>query len=141
MPTPLTVEFIGTRADAAQAITDYTATKITGGGPGPAESLASLFKQGDAAVAMDYPAADKLQFLSFDDGGTTSFDFTSGGANEGQLIWVWGNASLLLLPLEPLRVPLEAGSALLLQTMLILQTLGLLGRFMVEKIIRVVFKK
>ncbi len=94
MPTPLTVEFIGTRADAAQAITDYTATKITGGGAGPSEALASLFKQGSAAVAMDYPSASKLQFLSFDDGGTTSFDFTSGGANEGQLIWVWGNALL-----------------------------------------------
>jgi len=94
MPTPLTVEFIGSRADAAQAITDYTATKITGGGAGPSEALASLFKQGNAAVAMDYPSASKLQFLSFDDGGTTSFDFTSGGANEGQLIWVWGNALL-----------------------------------------------
>jgi hypothetical protein len=94
MPTPLTVEFIGTRADAAQAITNYTATKITGGGAGPSEALASLFKQGSAAIAMDYPSASKLQFLSFDDGGTTSFDFTSGGANEGQLIWVWGNALL-----------------------------------------------
>jgi len=94
MPTPLTVEFIGSRADAAQSITDYTATKITGGGAGPSEALASLFKQGSAAVAMDYPSASKLQFLSFDDGGTTSFDFTSGGANEGQLIWVWGNALL-----------------------------------------------
>jgi len=94
MPTPLTVEFIGSRADAAQAITDYTATKITGGGAGPSEALASLFKQGSAAIAMDYPSASKLQFLSFDDGGTTSFDFTSGGANEGQLIWVWGNALL-----------------------------------------------
>lgn len=94
MPTPLTVEFIGSRADAAQAITNYTATKITGGGAGPSEALASLFKQGSAAIAMDYPSASKLQFLSFDDGGTTSFDFTSGGANEGQLIWVWGNALL-----------------------------------------------
>ena len=94
MPTPLTVEFIGSRADAAQAITNYTATKITGGGAGPSEALASLFKQGSAAIAMDYPSASKLQFLHFDDGGTTSFDFTAGGANEGQLIWVWGNALL-----------------------------------------------
>ena len=94
MPTPLTVEFIGSRADAAQAITNYTATKITGGGAGPSEALASLFKQGTAAIAMDYPSASKLQFLHFDDGGTTSFDFTAGGANEGQLIWVWGNALL-----------------------------------------------
>jgi hypothetical protein len=93
MPTPLAVEFIGTRADAAEAITDYTATKITGGGAGPSEALASLIKQGSNAVAMDYPSASKLQFLHFDDG-TTTWDFSSGGAESGQLIWVWGNALL-----------------------------------------------
>lgn len=95
MPTPLTVEFIGSRADAAEALTNYTVTKLTGGGQGPSTALASLFVQGSNAIAMDYPSASKLQFLHFDDGATT-WDFSSGGTEEGQLIWVWGNALLAM---------------------------------------------
>lgn len=98
MPTPLTVEFIGSRVDPADAITNYTATKIAGGGASPGEQSSSLFQQGVGAVATDYPTASRFVTLLYDivGAGGTALDFSPGGAQENQLLWVWGNA---LLPL------------------------------------------
>jgi len=94
MPTPLTIEFIGTRADSAESLGNYTATKVAGGGGGPAASLGSLHKQGSESIAMNYPTANRLQFLHFDGGAAASFDFSAGGAEENQLVWVWLNSLL-----------------------------------------------
>lgn len=96
MPTPLTVEFIGSRVDAIENVTNVTATKIAGGGQAPTAAVASLFKQGSAAAATDYPTASRFVTLAFDlvAAGGTALDFTSGGSEENQLLWVWGNALL-----------------------------------------------
>jgi len=106
MPTPLTTEFIGSRADVADAVTDYTATKIAGGGQSPSVAVATLFKQGSAAIATDYPTASRFVTLHFDDT-VQSWDFSSGGAEEDQLVWVWGNALL-----APTSTGTAAGGAL-----------------------------
>jgi len=105
MPTPLTVEFIGSRVDAIESVTNVTATKITGGGQSPTASVATLFKQGTAAAATDYPTASRFVTLAYDivGAGGTALDFTSGGAQENQLLWVWGNALL---------APTSTGSAI-----------------------------
>lgn len=66
MPTPLTVEFIGSRVDAIENVTNVTATKIVGGGQAPTASVASLFKQGTAAAATDYPTASRFVTLAYD---------------------------------------------------------------------------
>lgn len=96
MPTPLTVEFIGSRVDAIENVTNVTATKIAGGGQAPTAAVASLFKQGSAAAATDYPTASRFVTLAFDlvAAGGTALDFTSGGSEENQILWVWGNALL-----------------------------------------------
>lgn len=98
MPTPLTVEFIGSRVDAIEAITNVTAEKIAGGGAAPAAQIASLTQQGTAAVGTTYPTANRFVTLDYDivGAGGTALDFSSGGADEGQMLWVWGNG---LLPL------------------------------------------
>ena len=98
MPTPLTVEFIGSRVNTADATTNYTATKIAGGGAAPSAQAASLFQQGTAAVATTYPSASRFVTLEYDivGGGGTALNFNSGGNSEGQLVWVWGNALLAL---------------------------------------------
>ena len=96
MPTPLTVEFIGSRVDAIENVTNVTATKIVGGGQAPTASVASLFKQGTAAAATDYPTASRFVTLAYDivGAGGTALDFSSGGSEENQMLWVWGNALL-----------------------------------------------
>ena len=96
MPTPLTVEFIGSRVDAIENVTNVTATKIVGGGQAPTASVASLFKQGNATAATDYPTASRFVTLAYDivGAGGTALDFSSGGSEENQMLWVWGNALL-----------------------------------------------
>jgi hypothetical protein len=98
MPTPLTVEFIGSRISAIDGITNVTAEKVAGGGAAAGEQVSSLFIQGVGAAATDYPTASRFVVLTYDivGGGGSTLDFTSGGTEEGQLLWVWGNA---LLPL------------------------------------------
>lgn len=98
MPTPLTVEFIGSRVDAIEAITNVAAEKIAGGGAAPAAQIASLVQQGTAAVGTTYPTASRFVTLDYDivGAGGTALDFSSGGTDEGQMLWVWGNG---LLPL------------------------------------------
>ena len=100
MPTPLTVEFIGSRVTSLQNadLTNCTAEKVAGGGASVGEQTSSLSVQGGEAIAMDYPTASRFCTLTFDivSAGGTALDFTSGGTEEGQLLWVWGNA---LLPL------------------------------------------
>lgn len=95
MPTPLTVEFIGSRIDAADATTNYTATKIAGGGSGPSAQTAAVVQQGSFAIGMTYPAAPRFTTLHFDDGVQT-WDFSSGGTDEGSLLWIWANALLAM---------------------------------------------
>ena len=98
MPTPLTVEFIGSRVDAIEAITNVTATKMAGGGASPASQLSSLVQQGTNAVATTYPTASRFVTLAYDivSAGGTALDFSSGGAEENQMLWLWANG---LLPL------------------------------------------
>jgi hypothetical protein len=100
MPTPLTVEFIGSRVTSLQNadLGDCLAEKVAGGGASVGEQTSSLSVQGGEAIAMDYPTASRFCTLTFDivSAGGTALDFTSGGTEEGQLLWVWGNA---LLPL------------------------------------------
>ena len=95
MPTPLTVEFIGSRIDAAEATTNYTATKMAGGGGSPAAQTAAVVQQGTNAIGMTYPSAPRFMVLHFDDGVQT-FDFSSGGTDEGSLLWIWANALLAM---------------------------------------------
>ncbi|MHA2083028.1 MAG: hypothetical protein ACXABD_04680 [Candidatus Thorarchaeota archaeon] len=99
MPTPVTTEFIGFRAaliDAADPPTAVTATKITGGGQAPSPAQASLVIQGVGAAATDYPTASRFVTLDYDrvTAGSTALNFSSGGTDEGKLLWVWANALL-----------------------------------------------
>ena len=100
MPTPLTVEFIGSRVSAIQNadLGNCLAEKVAGGGASAGEQTSSLAVQGGEAIATTYPTASRFVVLTYDivGGGGTTLDFTSGGTEEGQLLWVWGNAQLPL---------------------------------------------
>lgn len=88
-----TVEFLGTRISDLDTLTNVTAVKITAGGGGPGVVDGDGVIQGTASVGINYPASDKLVFAAYDivGAGGTALDFTAGGTEEGQLIYVWAN--------------------------------------------------
>lgn len=91
------VEFIGSRVatiDSADAGTNVLAVKMAGGGGSPSETAADTSIQGGQAVGMTYPAANRFNTLTYDivTAGGTALNFSAGGANENQLLYVWANA-------------------------------------------------
>lgn len=98
MPTPLTVEFIGSRVAVIDNVANVDAEKVSGGGASAGEQISSLFIQGGGAAACTYPTASRFVALTYDivGAGGTALDFSSGGTEEGQLLWVWANAQLPL---------------------------------------------
>jgi hypothetical protein len=98
MSTPLTVEFIGSRIAAIDNVTNVAAEKVAGGGASAGEQVSSLFIQGVGAAATTYPTASRFVALTYDivGAGGTALDFSSGGSEEAQLLWVWANAQLPL---------------------------------------------
>jgi hypothetical protein len=98
MSTPLTVEFIGSRIAAIDNVTNVAAEKVAGGGASAGVQVSSLFIQGVGAAATTYPTASRFVALTYDivGAGGTALDFSSGGSEEAQLLWVWANAQLPL---------------------------------------------
>jgi hypothetical protein len=94
------VEFVGTVLDTADSTTGWSALKISGTGGGPSIAAADGSIEGTGAVT----AVVNRQFVAiyFDLGGGNELDFTGGGAEEGQMIYVWAQflAPALLQSLE-----------------------------------------
>lgn len=91
------VQFIGSRVatiDSADAATNVSAVKMAGGGGSPATTISDVSIQGGQAVAMTYPTANRFCTLTYDivTAGGTALNFNTGGANNGQLLYVWANA-------------------------------------------------
>jgi hypothetical protein len=94
------VEFIGTVLDTADSTTGWTALKISGTGGGPSAAAADGSIEGTGAVTT--VVSRQFVALYFDLGGGNELDFTGGGAEEGQMIYVWAQflAPALLESLE-----------------------------------------
>ncbi len=83
----------------ADTVTDWAVLKTTSGGPTPSAALADGGLQGaSSAQAITTTSNDKRILLFFDIGSGNELDFSGGGAEENEFVWVWGNflASALL---------------------------------------------
>ena len=93
----VSVAFNGANVNTADALTGWSALKIdgTGGGPSPAAADGSI--EGTGAVTC--VVSRQFVALYYDVGAGNELDFSGGGANEGQLLYLWANflAPALLL--------------------------------------------
>jgi hypothetical protein len=85
-----TIDLVGTNISTAESATGFGAFKISGTGGGPSAALdAENFIQGSNSIAT---IANKQRvWIYFDIGAGNELDFTSGGANEGELLAMWWN--------------------------------------------------
>jgi hypothetical protein len=93
----VSVAFNGANVNTANALTGWSALKIdgTGGGPGVAAADGSI--EGSGAVTTT--VSRQFVALYYDVGAGNELDFSGGGANEGQMLYLWANflAPALLL--------------------------------------------
>jgi hypothetical protein len=85
----VSVAFNGTPINAADSLTGWTALKISGTGGGPSAAAADGSIEGSGAVTAQ--VSRQFVALYYDLGAGNELDFGVGGANEGQLIYIWGN--------------------------------------------------
>ena len=85
----VSVAFNGTPINAADSLTGWTALKISGTGGGPSAAAADGAIEGSGAVTAQ--VSRQFVALYYDVGAGNELDFGSGGANEGQMIYIWGN--------------------------------------------------
>jgi len=91
-----TVEFLGTRITDASSITNWGVSRVDGGGGQSWTNIAlntTEAIQGGSCVSAESTANSdgKVVFFAYDYNAAagSSLDFSSGGADEGQLLWVW----------------------------------------------------
>ena len=98
---PAVVNFLGTRINDVESATNWTSYKFGGGGGGNSNTdyPADGFVQGTSALAWSYTAADRAFVACYDyvAGGGTALDFSPGGSEKNQLVYVWANG---LFPLN-----------------------------------------
>jgi hypothetical protein len=85
----VSVAFNGTPINAADSLTGWTALKISGTGGGPSAAAADGSIEGSGAVTAQ--VSRQFVALYYDLGAGNELAFGVGGANEGQLIYIWGN--------------------------------------------------
>ena len=85
----VSVTFNGTRLNSADSLTSWTALKISGTGGGPSAAAADGSIEGNGAVTAQ--VSRQFVALYYDLGAGNELDFGVGGANEGQMIYIWGN--------------------------------------------------
>ena len=85
----VSVTFNGTRLNSADSLTGWTALKISGTGGGPSAAAADGAIEGNGAVTAQ--VSRQFVALYYDLGAGNELDFGVGGANEGQMIYIWGN--------------------------------------------------
>lgn len=92
----LSVDFIGRRLTDAESATDFVAGRVDGGGGqswGSIVTNSSENIQGTNCVSAESTANSdgKVVFFGFDEANSTgqALDFTSGGNEENQMVWVW----------------------------------------------------
>lgn len=91
-----TIEFLGTRITDAESITNWGVSRVDGGGGQSWTNIAVNATeniQGTNCVSAESTAnADgKVVFFAYDYNAAvgSNLDFSAGGADEGQLIWMW----------------------------------------------------
>ena len=90
MAAPVIVPLL-TNLTLAESVTNWAAFKISGTGGGPAAALEpDLFVQGANSIST---IANKQRVWLYFDQGTAggSLDFSPGGANEGEMVYMWIN--------------------------------------------------
>lgn len=85
----VTVAFNGQNITTADSTTGWTALKVAGTGGGPAVAAADGSIEGSGAVTTT--VSRQQVALYFDVGAGNTLNFSPGGANEGQLIYIWAN--------------------------------------------------
>jgi hypothetical protein len=92
----LTVDFVGRRITDAEAITDFVTARVDGGGGQSWGSIAVNANeniQGTNCVSAESTANSnsKVVFFGYDylNASGANLDFTIGGTEEGQMVWVW----------------------------------------------------
>lgn len=73
----------------ADTLTNWSTVKITAGGGTPSAALADGFIEGAAAITTTSNA--KRILLYYDIGAGNELDFSGGGTEEGEMVYVWGN--------------------------------------------------
>lgn len=84
-----TITFNGSTISNADSTTGWTALKIAGTGGGPSAAAADGQLEGTGAVTT--VVSKQHVVLYFDIGSGNELDFTGGGAEENQLIYIWAN--------------------------------------------------
>ena len=85
----VSVAFNGTPINAADSLTGWSALKISGTGGGPSAATADGQIEGNGAVTC--VVSRQFVALYYDLGAGNELDFGVGGANQGQMIYIWGN--------------------------------------------------
>lgn len=92
----LSVDFIGRRLTNAESTTDFVTARVDGGGGQSWGNIALNSAeniQGTNCVSAESTANSnsKVVFFGFDEENSTGIplDFTSGGSEENQLVWIW----------------------------------------------------
>jgi len=75
--------------DTADSTTGWTALKISGSGGGPSIAAADGYIEGTGSVGAVVNKQHVVVY--FDIGAGNELDFTGGGAEEGQMVYVWVN--------------------------------------------------
>lgn len=89
-----TISFVGERLADAESITNWGLTQQDGGGGGWGSATLNADKVAQGSNAISYNASNsnnQFWYLWFDvtTSRGTSLDFSSGGANEGEVLYIW----------------------------------------------------
>ena len=96
----VSVAFNGSNITTASSTTGWGVVKVTSGGGTPSLAVADGSIDGDGAVTIT--SNQKRVILYFDVGAGNELDFSPGGANEGQFVYIWAQflAAGLLNPYQ-----------------------------------------
>jgi hypothetical protein len=83
----VTTTFNGSNITTANSATGWGVIKVTSGGGTPSIGLADGSIDGDGALTIT--SNQKRVILYFDVGAGNELDFSGGGANEGQFVYIW----------------------------------------------------
>lgn len=83
----VTTTFNGSNITTANSATGWGVIKVTAGGGTPSIGLADGSIDGDGALTIT--SNQKRVILYFDVGAGNELDFSGGGANEGQFVYIW----------------------------------------------------
>ena len=106
----VSVVFDGAVIDTADTAGNWSAVKITSGGQSPTAVAADAAYEGSNNVTCR--SDNKRVYMYTDIGSGNELDFTGGGAEEGQMIYIWVN----FLPSPLLALQVEGGLGVFMES-------------------------